>query len=440
MFSSIDKKKDRLQVLDDEHCFGQDQFEDVLSKQSTSINELRIPIPLCGIISLASLSKKNYHKVHSIIFAENGQITDVVDIPEGVENLWCEGNLLGQLKQLPKTLKDLRVSKNVLTKIDFYNEGAIELKHLYISYNDFVHLEGLPETLETLLCDHNQLKHLDLIHNTRLTKFHCNDNPHLILKNIPERINDCKYSAKLLQEGVILPEKHSDNVKASLESFFLMKNNYETSLMERHRERNHNLPACINCGKHEGMIFSCKNQKYEAHCGANPPCDWSLVIQRGNFTLDEMNFQTYWNTLEELKEDVIKQNMATLFRHVSETATKETFQEQMKAYTSFNEFLQTYINKRNSLFFDSGKEENQQAKEKEIHCLLEEVKQAIENEHIQDVVEIQYKHIKPLSNAIQKMQYEYMTTIEKNGYIYLIQNQEDMHNLETNLGESLSVL
>ena len=74
---------------------------------------------------------------------------------------------------------------------------------------------------------------------------------------------------------------------------------------------------------------------------------------------------------------------------------------------------------------------------------MERVKTALREDRLEEATEIQYREIFPLSQAIQKMQYEVMEmtrskeeVAEKN---YLIQEPLHFTKLEINLGEAPSV-
>jgi len=414
--------------------YGQEAFQTFLDNHKQT-KEVHIPFALYGDINLAYLNTKDFH-LHSISFSV-GEITTLLNIPETIQVLRCENNFLSELKSLPSSLRELYISNNMLSHLNVAN--CKELVHLQVSYNELMSLDGLPESLISLKCDHNRLTFLDLENNRKLSTFHCHENP-LVLKNIPEKMMDGKYPQTLKIEGDVIPEKQDLNVHTTLHAYFACKKMYEDTLRENLLRKNKLLPKCLGCHKNEGMVFTFANQKYQARCGANPPCDWKIVIQRGNYCMDEIHFETYWKTLEDLKQNIIHLKMTILFRHISEGDSKKQFEELKKAHDSFADFLQAYLKKRELLYFHPIKDETRIKKENEIQCLLEEVRLALEEIRLHDAVEIQYKHIRPVSKSIQELQYEYTTVLKKEGTVTLVQNVEDIHHMETNLGEILSVL
>ena len=51
----------------------------------------------------------------------------------------------------------------------------------YISNNELQELTNLPETLEILECENNQLKELNLLNTIKLKELICSNNPILVL-------------------------------------------------------------------------------------------------------------------------------------------------------------------------------------------------------------------------------------------------------------------
>ena len=95
--------------------------------------------------------------------------------------------------------------------------------------------------------------------------------------------------------------------------------------------------------------------------------------------------------------------------------------------------------------------EEMNRKKKQINILLETVKNALRDDRVEDAVRTQYEEIFPLSQSIQKMQYEVMEMYEtfrmvkeseddsakKDLKHHLVQEPLHFTKLEINLGEKI---
>jgi hypothetical protein len=453
----MDKVQRRKSVLEGYNT-AQDDFELFLKKVPKKTKELNVTKVLHGHVNLGVLIQKGFTHVENILFKENGEITSLVNIPDNVKTIDCKNNLLEELRDLPESLEELRVSNNLISSLDL--SKCKKLLKLYVSFNRLSSLKGFAETLLILQCDHNSLTHLDLSTAIRLTTLDCEENPQLVLENLPETIIEGKYPKRLLQEHRKSEEKTSTDYIVSLKEYFKIKGNYEEELRTKRKKNKRKviLPKCRGCEKAVGMVFSRADGKYQARCNGNPPCDWNIVLHRGTFQHRPDVLYAYLDDVEEMKENIIKQKMATLFHHMGEKKAAELFEQQMKAYTSANSFLDELKKKQDELYFNEDKEEEMKLKQIKINDALERVKAALREDLIEEAVEIQYKEIFPLSQAIQKMQYEVMelvhsarpksklsdtnntdVSVDQSLEHYLVQEPLHFTKLEINIGEAPSV-
>lgn len=451
----MDKVQRRKSVLEGYNT-AQDDFELFLKKVPKKSTELNVTKVLHGHLNLGVLIQKGFTHIENILFQENGEITSLVNIPEKVKIIDCKNNLLEELRDLPESLEELRVSNNLLSSLDL--SKCKKMVKLFVSFNRLTSLKGFAETLRILQCDHNLLVNLDLSTAIRLTTIDCDENPHLVLKNLPETIIEGKFPKRIVQEHRKSEEKISTDYIVSLKEYFKIKGIYEEELRTNRKKKKKKtiLPKCRGCEKHVGMVFSRTDGKYQARCNGNPPCDWNIVLYRGQFQHRSDVLYTYLEDVEEMKENIIKQKMATLFHHMGEKKAAELFEQQLKAYNSANTFLEELKEKQDELYFNVEKEEEIQLKQIKINLALERVKTALREESLEEAVEIQYKEIFPLSQAIQKMQYEVMEMVHSvqakskipenedlktNQSIehYLVMEPLHFTKLEINLGEAPSV-
>ena len=445
----MDKVQQRITVLE-ENNHAQEEFETFLKKVPKKTKELNITIPLHGHVNLGVLSQSGFKNVQFILFQENGEITSITNIPEKVRILECQNNLLEELRDLPESLEELRISNNLISILDL--SKCQKLIKVRVSFNRLTKLSGFAETLLVLNCDHNQLDHLDLSTAIRLTTLDCDENPKLVLENLPDTIIDGNYPKRIVQEHRKSEENISKDYIVSLNEYFKIKGTYDADLKSKRRKHKKTLPKCRGCEKAVGMVFLTGDGKHQARCKGNPPCEWSIILHRGAFQNRSDVLYTYLDDVENMKENIIKQKMATLFHHMGEKKASELFAEQMKAFTSANSFLEELKKKQDDLFFNVDKLEEMKLKQIKINEALERVKTAMREDMIDDATEIQYREIFPLSQSIQKMQYEVMEmkrsvkptskltdVVDNSINNYLIQEPLHFTKLEINLGEAPSV-
>ena len=433
----IDKESQRKSALDENTA--QHEFEEYLEGLSKNSREINVKTQLHGHLNLGVVSKKGFSKLRHILFS-SGSITSISNIPENIEILHCENNLLAELDKLPISLKDLHLSKNVLKKIDL--SKATVLENLVVSYNELAELNSLPKSLLLLKCDHNHLSKLHLLNTVNLKKLFCEGNPRLKLENIPETVVDGNYPQILRQNLKKQAEVVSNDFLKGLSSYFRMKSEYEEkakSAMKKNKKKE--LPKCIGCEKNVGMIFSNKDKKYSARCGGSPPCPWNLILNRGQFVPREDLLYTYYHDVEDMKEQIIQHKMATLFRHVGEKEGKETFEKQMTAYNSANKYLTELLKENDE--FSNNPEKMAKMKEKrlKINTIIDQVNVFLKEDNVREAVRLQYQEISPISQFIQRSQYEVMRVDieQKDEYRILVQQELSLEKAEVNLGDVTSV-
>jgi E3 ubiquitin-protein ligase SspH2 len=86
-------------------------------------------------------------------------LTELPELPKGLEKLYCDNNNLNQLPELPEGLKYLFCNNNKLTHLPELPKG---LKVLYCWNNKINELPELPEGLEYLNCSDNNLPYNNL--------------------------------------------------------------------------------------------------------------------------------------------------------------------------------------------------------------------------------------------------------------------------------------
>lgn len=431
----IDKESQRNAALDENTA--QQEFEQYLASLPKNTKEINVKTQLHGHLNLGIVTKKVFPKLRHILFG-HGRITSISNIPQKIEILHCENNLLTEIKDIPETLKDLHLSHNMISKIDL--SKATALQNLYMSYNDLTVLHSLPKSLLLLKCDHNHLTQIHMENAVFLRKLYCEGNPQLKLENIPETIIDGNFPQVLKQNLKKQAEIVSQDYLAGLSTYFRLKSEYDQKVQTAAKKKKKELPKCFGCEKAVGMIFSNKDKKYSARCGGAVPCPWTLILNRGQFVPREDLLYTYFHDVEEMKERIIQHKMATLFRHIGENEGNEIFKKQMAAYNSANKYLSELIQENDDFLFSEDKKEKMKEKQFKINSELDKVKMFLKEDNVREAVRLQYKEVLPLSRFIQRNQYEVMRVdMANDDYCVLVQQELNNDKIEINLGDTTSV-
>lgn len=430
------------------------EFSRILDKKKKTIKELTIPTPLYGHLNLSILAEKGFLNIESLRFVE-GYIISLTNIPVTITKLIVSNQLLDKI-ELPDDLEYLEIENNLFVG-EFSLKSQHRLKYINVSFNQIKSfgkngLDILPESLEELYCHHNLLQNLYLGTCPKLRVLYCDYNPKLKVYDIPDTVVDIRLPEKAVQleedkkvEKEKAKEKNSEeNVyMENLEKYFFIKQKYENELhslqkKQRKQKKTLSLPKCYGCKRKVGMVFSGKNQKYTAYCGdtTTKPCDWKMILHRGdNYgfrdTMEEMR-----KTLEETKENIIRQKMDTLFDYITEEKSVDLFKKQLSLFKINSEMVNNYQKRYEDMYFNSVKKEIIQQKKRKIQEKILEIQEKIESGEIEEVVKLQME-IKGISDYIQRETYEFMEMVfyPKKEEFVLDQQKVVYSKLEINHGE-----
>lgn len=417
-------------IANNDNMYTSQLLEQMLKSVSKNKKELSIFTALKGTVDFSVLSIKGYKNIRQIVLKEHGSVTRIINIPENITQLFCNHNRITELNDLPSTLTELYVNGNVIEKIDLAN--CSNLKKLYIMNNRVQTITNIPKSLEVLMCSNNQIKYLDLNGLVSLKMFHCDGNENIVIENTPENIIDSKYPETLNNtKESIAPKEFIDSVN----TFFSIKSRYEDDI------KNNKSPVCYGCKKPVGMVFSFKNNKYSAYCNGNPPCDWSIRIQRGKYLQRELIIDTYKNDIEISKEKIIQNKMDILLNYIDNENAKTIFQAEKKIYDSATKYLNELVEETENIIEDNNKKDHLLEIEKQINENIQLVQKYLVENKIEDAVKIQYEKVAPLGKVLQNEKYDIlqMDSIFNDDRLKLIQ---DIHfsKKEKNLGENPSLI
>jgi hypothetical protein len=442
----IDKYTKKQQIDTDGIDTANTEFSQIIEKKKKNIREIAILTPLYGNLNLSILSEKGFSNIETLRFVE-GYLTTITNIPSTIKKLILNNQLLNKI-ELPDDLEHLEIENNLFVG-EFSLKTQRNLKYVNVSFNQIKSfgkndLNILPETLEELYCHHNKLQNLYLGTCSKLRILHCDNNDKLKIYDIPDTVIDSRLPEKTIQ--LVLKETKTkdknDTENTYLESiqhYFFLKEKYENSLKKMKKMKTKNLPKCNGCKRNVGILFSGKNQKYTASCGdTSKPCDWKITLHRGDNQVFKDTMEEMRNTLENTKENIIRQKMDTLFEYISEEKSADLFKKQLSSFKINLEFVEKYNKMYEDMYFNKEKHEIIQQKKKKIQ---EKIMEMNEMEEMEEIVKLQME-IKGISEYIQRETYEFMeVSFNPETEEYRLEQENVLFSkLEINHGEPVQVV
>jgi hypothetical protein len=119
-----------------------------------------------------------------------------------------------------------------------------------------------------------------------------------------------------------------------LNMYFSYKNKYDTQKGQK---------KCIKCKKNGGTIFSNKNNRYVAVCGAEKPCSLHLELYRGFFSNNLDTLYQYLQILEASKETIIMLQNNEIFHFSTDKEVKEKYEDEKKHYETVTNLFLDFI-------------------------------------------------------------------------------------------------
>ncbi len=357
---------------------AQSSLESFLDKlDSTHTSELRFDLPFHGDLDFSILKDRGFKKVVSVIFEKEGEITSVMNIPEGITELSINDQLIVEFGKLPDSIESLSLSDNYITKFDA--SMVPKLHTLYISNNELTELTNLPDTLKILNCENNQLRRLDLAGTPNLNNLVASNNPILVLEHVPASLVNIEMENNpFVDIDRSQPTRQGYrrnntifNYRESLNEYLRLKNSYENKFLKLKRvaykqgtSRKDSLkrarmvkPPCINCGRKVGTIFTHEGGNYRAVCGDRTnPCRLDIHIFCGNFTRFDLLLDIYNGDIQDEKQNIIEQKMDTLFKYISEETSAKKFKDEIEQYNKTSNMHKKMIDNYDEIYNDVERE------------------------------------------------------------------------------------
>ena len=410
-------------------------------------NIFEIREPLHGDVDLSVFKDEKVSHIKTIIFAE-GEITNLLNIPEGVQKIVCPNNLLVSLESLPSTLEHLEIPKNHLKKLDL--SKLPNLTHLNINDNEFQEINSFPSDLIELYMDNNKLKHLDLRRVPDLEVLHISNNPITIIENLPENIRDFQMENTPTIEfrnAVLLPELKRDlnedadmnqriDYEDALRKYFKLKNKYETLLRNAKKSAFDSakskkagmrkalavMPKCINCKRPVGTLFSIQDERYKAICGdEREPCNLKIELYRGLYGNAHTAVKEFKSDVDKAKEAIIQQKLETLFSYIDESQSVSEFKKNLKEFNDASSLHKLLTDNYDSLYRNAERAKQIEESFATVNELKKQVdislKEYIETENrdaLKVAVQLQKDDLYPVIEKIRRLSSECMEMNKNN--------------------------
>ena len=463
--------QDQIKDVLENNNRAQAQFENILNTYSKEATEIDIKEPLYGELDLSILISNGFLSLNKLTIGE-GKLTNVLNIPQKLPKIrvfHCTNNLLTSIENLPSSLEELDVDGNELAELDISNLD--NLRVLSARDNRLTMLDHFPETLEELQVAFNQLTQLNFIGANELKTVNLSNNNILRIENLPESVSELiiENNPEIQFINSTLPiqpkqeyrgvQKKMD-VYEALDKYFKLENRY--AINKQRKRKQDSKPKCVSCNRHVGSTFLKKNNHYIAICGdETSPCNLQIDIFMGNHnTIDEM-MAVFKESTEELKVNIIKQKLDTLFNYTAEDESIDNFKQSIDEYNADSAIYKGILDEYQLHFDNDVTKQLIQKYDLDIYHVNEKMKVLIasykESNNKQLLTDATNMHLKELNPLIQKrreLAYPVMelnhVTLEKkqevrddihgNEYDVLFQLPATLDKLTTTSGEEPKVI
>jgi hypothetical protein len=467
----IEEQRERILK---ENNTAQAYLKQFLEKFNKSSRDISILQPLHGDLDFGILKEYGITNITKIILTK-GEITSINGLPESLLEFECPDNLLVSLDGLPNNISRIEIPHNYLEEFDL--SSLMDLEILIINDNKLTTIENIPPNIKELNCSNNNLSSLNLSGVVEPEKLVVSNNPITVIENLPEGIVDFQMentpsiefrnsSAAAIVENNE-PKEKQKNVQDALNEYFKLKNTYEITIYnmkktvfekadtkrQAKREVLTIKPPCIKCKRPVGTVFSKKNGRYNAICGdSTKPCGLDIQIYVGDSNM-QLNYmlEIFREESEELKDNIIRQKLDTLFNYTTEQESIKLFKEELEKYNSDSSIYKKLLDKKNDLYHSIDKKHLIEKKNDEIfhlkervNALLKEYENTQNKEILKEAVHIQIKEIQPEIRNLRNLKYEIM---ELNSYTENYQNKYSLYQypveltkLDSNIGEPHRVI
>jgi hypothetical protein len=462
-----------------ENNTAQKYLIDILNKLPRRVNIIELNEPLHGDLDFSVLRETGFVFIETIEIAE-GEVTSIVNIPLTVKTLKCPKNLLVSLDNLPGSLTHLEIPDNYLTSFDF--KPFNELTYINVSHNQLENISNFPEAVVEIHCQQNNLKSLDLRGLNELKVLNVSNNNITIIDNMPENVTNFNIDNNPsieFRNSEAIPSlepnpkeeeaKQSINYLEALNDYFELKQQYETKLKKAIKEKYKSAPnkkegrklaqavkgKCIGCKRAVGTIFSVKDHRYLAICGdPTTPCPLQIEIYNGQYHDFNELIYIFKEATEEIKENIIRQKLDTLFSYIDEKTSIELFKRELEEYTVTSTVYKTYLDKYEEYHNSPHKLEMIHKKKalifryiENIDSLLKEYEKTENREVLKTAIQLQIDNLIPETKNLRLLMYELIELNKRPGLfgildptLFVFKKNVSLQKLTYNQGEPERVI
>ena len=430
----IDKQRETV-IL--ENNTAQRTLVEFLEKLTRRSGVIEIKEPLHGDLDFSVLRNSGFTFVHTIVLNQ-GEITSVINLPEGITHFTCRNNFLIDLDKLPSSLTHLDLDYNYLESIDL--SPCKILTSVHLSNNRLKKLEDLPTDLTEIFADNNELLFLKLARLYRLKTLHVSNNKISIIEDLPENLADFQMennpSIQFVNSPIVPMKRKEDVVEQeatfveSLHQYFRMKGIYETTVHALKKKvfkdaPNKKIgkkrllelkPKCIHCARPVGTIFSISDNRYKAICGdTNNPCNLNIEIYKGEYSNLYDMIDEFKHDIDEIKEKIICQKLDTIFDYVSQEKSAARFKEELENYNTDGFLYKVLVDKHEENYSNEHKMDIIDKKrsrifmfQEQIKGLLDEYEKTQNREFLKTAMTLQINNLLPETRNLRLLTNEVM--------------------------------
>ena len=431
--------KEEIQSIINENNIAQEQFHEILQGLNNEIKELHVDERLHGVLDLSILQENNFLNITSITF-EEGELTDILNIPDNLEKLICPYNLLTELNDLPVTLRHLDLEGNYISQLDMLS--IPNLTYLNINDNRISDVEPLPNKIQTLLANNNKIRSIDFAGVTNIHTIHISSNPITVIQNMPESVEDfvSEYNSSIRYENSSVPGENDvsqDNTtddkgikipfNTAIQTYYEkkriydegrkkeIKKIYETKQKDIRQKINAYKHPCIKCKRQVGTQFYNNNDTIIAKCGdLSDPCPLNIELKIGDFTHLQKEITELEADVNLGKTNFITLKLDSLFNYRDDEQTKKQYNERLEEYNFFSELYNETLRYQQSIYHNDERLLNVSSKTSllntaiiKLQRLTKEYYETDNSEYLQLITEIYIKEIQPLVKEIQQLKYQH---------------------------------
>lgn len=181
-------------------------------------------------------------------------------------------------------------------------------------------------------------------------------------------------------------------------------------------------PKCINCKRPVGTIFSVKDRKLIAMCGAHSlkggvkPCSLDINIEKGAVVSLDSLLKTLEDLKEKEKDEIITNKLNLLFNFISEETAISLFDKQKSEFTDTQQTYENFLKQYVSITQLTEKREQINLTDLQIYETLKNIKDNLtksiketdltQKQLISDSIEIYVDKLIPLLQINNKLKYQ----------------------------------